>query len=605
MRFIPYKQLNRLIQEQTFEASLSWGIRMAVAATVPIIWGTATGNLEAASWITLTAEAICWVELKGSFAQGMRVLLGGILLALVFSALGTLSADNIWIGTALMLLVGFLSGLFKNLGDRGSALGVSVFVLFIMGNALPVSDAAAFADRLLYVTIGGFWNLFVGIIATLIIPPQEPYRRTIALIWKANAGLVQIIGQGLDGKNLRASLREIYTREKQVRQALDSSLHFYESMAHQVSSGDKDEYQLAQIRKATSLVATHILAISDELESVGTGTLPQSYKLKAYSCLKALEETLERMAVYVILVKPEEELLLSSRMGKLSKNLLLLKEHKLEEGAPGKGNMQRIVQLLERTIRLIESSVTRLEPFQNELPVYRSYSLIKTLYILHPKHWWRNIKLLFNLNTLTARYAFRTAMAAALALFIYKWFKIDHGYWLPFTVIIVLQPYFGATFKKAIDRVAGTVAGGLVGGLLIRVPTGLYVKEFMLFVCFVLMVYYIRKRYSVAAFFITVSLVLLFDVEETINPWLILIRALSTVAGAAIAIVAGFALLPHWDRKYLPRNIFQAIQCNYQYFLFTFYSDKKPLSWTRNSFRSTSNSCGLRLAVGSGMLKRM
>jgi uncharacterized membrane protein YccC len=213
---------------------------------------------------------------------------------------------------------------------------------------------------------------------------------------------------------------------------------------------------------------------------------------------------------------------------------------------------------------------------------------MKTLYILHPSHWWLNTKLLFNLNTLTTRYALRSAVAATIAMFIYKWFEIDHGYWLPFTVIIVLQPYFGATITKSIDRVIGTVAGGLVAGLLIRLPAGLYAKEIMLFLSFILMVYFIRKRYSVAVFFITVSLVLLFDVEEDVNPMLIAFRALSTTAGAALAILAGFALLPNWDRKWLPVHLSAAINCNYHYFLATFFSEK-PVNWTRHKRNAESN----------------
>jgi uncharacterized membrane protein YccC len=50
-----------------------------------------------------------------------------------------------------------------------------------------------------------------------------------------------------------------------------------------------------------------------------------------------------------------------------------------------------------------------------------------------------------------------------------------------------------------------------------------------------------------------------------------LIRALSTIGGAALAVVGEFALLPTWDKKWLPRHIAASIHANYHYFLFTFY----------------------------------
>jgi uncharacterized membrane protein YccC len=206
---------------------------------------------------------------------------------------------------------------------------------------------------------------------------------------------------------------------------------------------------------------------------------------------------------------------------------------------------------------------------------------MKTLFILHPEFWIRNLRLLLNFNTLTARYAIRSAIAASLALFIYKWFHIDHGYWLPFSVMIVIQPYFGATFKKAIDRVAGTLLGGLAGGLLLRFPVYMHVKEVILFLTFVFMVYYIRKKYSVAAFLITLNLVLLFNIEAALNPMLIITRALCTVGGASLAVIAGFALLPTWDKKWLPRHLAEAIHANYKYFTDSFFSDSRKVGWTK------------------------
>jgi uncharacterized membrane protein YccC len=591
MNLQPYKRLNKLLENETFEPAIAWGFRMAIAAMVPMLWGISTGQTEAAQWITLTAECICWVELKGSFGQRMRILAGGTVIAVLFSILGSISGSHLWLSVLLMLPVGFLSGLFKNLGDRGSGLAICVFVVFIITNAYPVHNAEELRERVLLTATGGLWNMLVGVVASVFIPAQEPYRRTIALIWKANVVLVNEIARGWDGKSLRSNIRKIYLREKEVRAAIDHSLLFYERLAHQVSKADKDEYELAQLRKTTALVATHLEAISEELDSLKVRETDEGLRLKLAAALKSMSDVMERMAVYVIMLKPEEELLVSSRMSRLYKNITLLKDHPIEENSLHRHQVRRIVQLLERTGRLVDSSIVRLQKLGDDRPVYRSYSLIKTLFVLHPTHWWRNLKLLFNFNTFTVNYALRSAAAATVAMLIFKWTGIERGFWLPFTVIIVLQPYFGATFKKAIDRVVGTVAGGLAGGLLISLPAALYAKEIMLFISFVLMVYFIRKRYAVAAFFITLSLVLVFNIEDEVTPAIILTRALATMGGAALAILAGFALLPEWDRKWLPVHITTAINCNYHYFLATFFSPQ-PLNWVkykRNAESKNSN----------------
>lgn len=561
---------------------------MAIAAIVPVIWGVATDNMEAATWITLTAEAICWIELKGTYAQRSRILAGGTLLALVFTALGSASGNILWLSVTLMFVVGFLSGLFKNLGDRGSGLANCVYIIYIITNAYPTHSVQELEHRLLLVLIGGIWNAVVSMGSAIFMPAQQPYRRSVALIWRSISDLINTVSKGWDGNDSRNSLREIYLSERAVRAAIDNSLHFHESMSHQVDKDEGNKYELAQFRKATSLVATHIISISQELENINIKNTDSTLRLKLYAVFKVLQQTVDRMAVLVVSLSPEEELLLTSRINRAQNLIALLKDYPIAQHEHTAA-FKRIIQLSERSVKLIQSCMKRLEKIGQDLPVYRSYSLMKTIFVLHPKHLIRNTQLLFNFNTFTTRYALRAAVAATIAMFISKWFNIDHGYWLPFTVIIVLQPYFGATFQKALDRVIGTILGGLAGGLLLRVPAGLYLKELMMFISFILMVYYIRKRYSIAVFFITFSVVLLFDVEETLNPMLIFTRALATAGGAILAIVTGFVLLPHWDKKWLPVYLANAVCHNYQYFLATFYSDDILANWTKYKRNAESN----------------
>jgi len=579
-RLQPYKRLTEAIQNEAFEPMFAWGLRMAIAAAVPVIWGIATHNLEPATWIGLTAECICWVELKGTFGQRIRVLTGGAFLALFFAILGSITGMGLWLSTLCMLLVAFLSSLFKNLGDRGSGLSICVYLLFIICNAYPVIDIKGIEQRSLLVLIGAGWTVVVSLLISLFMPARQPYRRSVAIMWKAVSNLVAEIAQGWDGKSPRSSIRDIYIKERALRTAIDASLTFHADNAQQAGQ-DKHEYQLAQLRKATALIGTHIIAIGSELENVNARDTDIALQLKLSALFSALQQASGRMAVYVLTLRPEERLLLLSRISRLTNLVRLLKEYEPGQDTRLSAILARIILLSERVIKLFESCMSSLGEMGADLPVFRSYSLFKTLYTLHPRYWIQNIRLLFNFNTFTTRYALRAAVAATVAMFIYKYFDIDHGYWLPFSVMIILQPYFGATFKKAMERIAGTLAGGLLGGMLLRVHAGMYIKEILLCFSFIFMIYYLRRNYAIAAFIITLNLVLLFNLEAPVTPGLIITRALSTVGGAALAIVAGFALLPHWDRKWLPRHLADAIRTNYEYFIFTFFSPDPTLNWTR------------------------
>jgi len=584
-----YKRLNRLIQDESFEPLISWGLRMALSGTLPIIWGLATGRLSDAVWITLTAEAVCWVELKGSFSWRVRTLFSGAALAMIFSTLGTITGTNIWLSAAAMFIAGYLATLLKNIGDRASGLALCVYMLFIICNAYPTKELFDVKHRLLLVAIGASWPVLVGMFVSLLTPAEEPFRRQIALIWRSIAVLVTTISKGGTDKNKREFSDDILLKEKDVRTAINNSYQFFGRMAHQVNKKNNQQYQLSLLRKNAGLVAVNIIAMGEEMEHINIPQLDETLRVKAATLFSAMNEAVNRISVFIITLKPEEKLLAISHINRIKKLLSLIREYPLPADHKQTTAIKRILQLTDRTVKLMESAIQRIEHMGKDIPVYRSYSFLKTIFVLRPQYLYSNLRVLFNTTSHTTRYALRSAIAATLALFIFKWFHIDHGYWLPFSVMIVIQPYFGATFKRGRDRVMGTLLGGITGSLLLHLPTGLHIKEIILFFTFILMVYYIKKQYAVAVFIITLNLVLLFNIEMAYNDRIMITRALCTIGGSILAIASGYALLPTWDKKWLPSHLADAIYCNYEYFKATFYAEKRPANWTRYKRSSESN----------------
>lgn len=554
---------------------------MALAGTLPIVWGMATGHMSDAVWITLTAEAVSWVELKGSFAWRVRTLIIGSVLALIFASIGQLTAGNIWLSVLCMFGTGFVATMLKNLGDRASGLAICVYLLFIICNAYPAKSTDALGHRLLLIGLGASWPVIVGIIISLVTPAEEPFRRQIALIWRSIALLVNTISKTGSDKRSRALLRDIYAKEKDVRAAIDNSYQFYSRMAHQVNQEEHQQYQLANVRKIAGLVAVNAIEIGEEMEYITISALDNSLRLKAAALFKALQEAISRISIFTITLNPEERLIAVSQINRLKKLIELIRSFPLPDDQRQVQAIERILLLTERIIRLMERALQRLEQMGEDVPVFRSYSMMKTLFVLKPKYLLSNLRTVFNFDSHNTRYALRSAIAATIGIFISKWFHIDHGYWIPFSVMIVIQPYFGATYKKALDRIVGTLLGGIAGGLLLHLPTGLYLNEVIIFITFLMMVYYVKKNYAVAVFFVTLNLVLLFHLEASFSNPLLITRALCTVGGSLLAVASGWALFPTWDKKWLPAHLAGAIKCNYDYFINTFYAPERITNWTK------------------------
>jgi uncharacterized membrane protein YccC len=173
-------------------------------------------------------------------------------------------------------------------------------------------------------------------------------------------------------------------------------------------------------------------------------------------------------------------------------------------------------------------------------------------------------------------------------MFVYKWVGIDHGFWITFSLMIVIQPYFGATLKKAIDRIVGTLLGIILGSFLLYLPQVAYLNPVILFITFVLMVYYVKKNYALSAFFITLNLMLLLNLEAIFSTELMVTRVLCTIGGSGLAIVSGWLVLPTWDKKWLPKHLANAIAANYQYYTKSFYTAEGHANWTR--YKQTTES---------------
>jgi len=63
------------------------------------------------------------------------------------------------------------------------------------------------------------------------------------------------------------------------------------------------------------------------------------------------------------------------------------------------------------------------------------------------------------------RQAARVLIGSSLAYAAYHLLHLPQGYWAVFTVIIVLQGSIASTLGAAIDRLFGTIAGALIGGI--------------------------------------------------------------------------------------------------------------------------------------------
>ena len=90
-----------------------------------------------------------------------------------------------------------------------------------------------------------------------------------------------------------------------------------------------------------------------------------------------------------------------------------------------------------------------------------------------------------------------------------KFFNLRHGYWLPMTTMIVLQPDFGSTRKKAFERLAGTLAGDILASMVLWLWPPFSASMAATAATAFCFGYFLRRNYAIAVIFITLFVVVL------------------------------------------------------------------------------------------------
>ena len=574
-----YLKWNQTLQSQYREPAWGWGFRVGFSVVIPLIWGFATGNTMEAEWMAIAAECVSFIDLKGNIGQRIRILLSAAILSVVFCFVGSFAGSFVVISVLGMLVVGFLSGLFKNLGDHGMGLALSVYIFYIITSSYPLHELPELLERCKWVALGALWTIVVSSLSFLFIRVNAPYRKTIGDIWKAVAELALVSGKGWDGRSKKSSVRDIYLKEKTIRTAIDSSLSLFEVTIDQIQKTTDNLYPLTQSRKSASLVGLNLVQIAERADDLWNYKPSRQLTVQISVLFRSIQQIGERMEVFLISLKSEEKILVKSRMERLNKTLSLLQEGASLECPEIKTIVNSIYDLGIRINKLVDHALLLLED-SKESRVISAYSFTETLNILHPKYLKNNIKLMFNFNSYTTRYALRLGISAMIAALIAHLFFKNHGYWIPFTTIIVSQPYFGATLKKGLQRSGGTIAGIIVGFAFLSLPFPGIARIVLVFISSVLLIFYLRRNYAFAAFFITLFLVGLLGLEPHYESNILTMRIIATLIGSALAIVSGFVLLPTWDKDKLPEYLAEAMMANMDYFKNTFYNDAL-LPWTK------------------------
>jgi uncharacterized membrane protein YgaE (UPF0421/DUF939 family) len=147
-------------------------------------------------------------------------------------------------------------------------------------------------------------------------------------------------------------------------------------------------------------------------------------------------------------------------------------------------------------------------------------------------------------DSIIFRHALRLAIAATIATAIYKYFRVEHGYWLIITALVIVKPIFADTRRRALERVMGSVAGGILAVIIAALVQNIVVLDILLLLFSILAFSHVRTNYGFYALFLTPFVVLMIDTVIPGDWEIALVRILDTLIGGAVALTVSYLLRP-------------------------------------------------------------
>jgi uncharacterized membrane protein YccC len=173
-------------------------------------------------------------------------------------------------------------------------------------------------------------------------------------------------------------------------------------------------------------------------------------------------------------------------------------------------------------------------------------------------------------GSLSLRHAVRFALTGAVLTMLTKGLRIEMGYWITITAVIILQAYPSATWQRAIQRVGGTLLGGLIAvgtAFLLHGPAAIVIVVVPLSL---LSMAFRGVSYTLYIACITPLFILITELVNRgglLSPELGGLRILDNIVGAAIGMLATFMLWPSWEANFLRLRLAEDLRRNGRFLL--------------------------------------
>ena len=518
------------------------GLRAAVATMVPLLVAQLLHS-PAGTWASLGGFSAAVADRGGAYktrAMTMGSLTIGAALGVI---IGALVGDHTWPAVIVTFVVVGLMSMAREFGISAGGVGTSIAVAFAVSLAAPSPDANEAIARGVYLLAGGAWAMVLALVFWPI-RPYRPLRRATGRCYRdlaQYADAIATVACRAPNERDRAAMQQ---ERRLIRESIEAARAIV-AVSRRGGQGEarRGERLLLLVQGADLLFGT-LIALDEFLESSGDEGDAEVCR-RTGEAVARFASAARRIAT-TIEMEPYAPPALAS---------ITTRDTIVATSSAG-AHAARLLDQLDEYTTVVAANADALESGRppNIPPALAVLTIVEDRAPV-----LETLRASLTLNSLAMRHALRVALVTAIAVLITRVLHLQRGYWVTITVLIILQPYAGATLIKALQRVVGTVAGALLTAAFVGVVQDARGLLVLVFVLAAVCVAYLRVNYLIYSIFLTPTFVLL--AEMSAGDWhLAQLRAINTLIGGGLGLLGAWLLWPGSERDRFPELAAKSIR---------------------------------------------
>ncbi|WP_299501361.1 FUSC family membrane protein [Mucilaginibacter sp.] len=545
-----------------FSQYFSDGLRMSLGILLPSLVLLQFNKFDLGVAMSLGAVCICVIDSPGPVLHKRNAMAIGNLCLFVVAITTGFARLNVFTLGLEVTIFSFLFSMFIVYGNRAASVGTAslLIMIFMIDKAMKPDAILGYSATIL---AGGIWYMVFSLVFFGIRPyraAQQALGENIAdivkfLRIKANFYLPEtdidenyhkLVSQQIQVSQHQDAVRELLFKSRvMVRESTNASrilvLTFVDlvDMFEQIMATHYDYAYIHDKFKDTGILPeiAHIVhQMADELEKIGYAVLSNT----RYKHLVDFNPKLEQLKLKIDAVNNGHE----------TSNLVLKKILI---------NLRDLNKAIENIFNYYNSSSSKILIEKNNDVEYSKFAPHQDY---EPHLFFDN----FSLDSAAFKHALRVSLVCMVGFIAARIFSLGHhSYWVLLTIIVILKPGFSLSKQRNYQRLIGTMAGGIIGVLILLFIPNSAVQFVFLFVFMIGTYSFLRLNYIVSVIFMTPYVLILFKFLGIAHLDIVQERVVDTIIGSTIAFAASYLIFPTWEFEQIKTNLSEVIYTNVNY----------------------------------------